>query len=188
MEEQADRPDDGWIDDSSSDEGSESAVLTKSAAKFRLKQGLREADRFYDDRADDMDEIWAQRKHQNPHTDSVLLCPLCFTPVCYDCQRHDVYASQFRAMFVENCHVVQNEILRYGNGKYVPGIATSKDSSTKAQLDEALKPNMQEEKDKVQPVDRPQDIYHPVRCDSCECEVAVYDHEEVYHFFNVIAQ
>lgn len=31
-------------------------------------------------------------------SDAVLSCPCCFTPLCYDCQRHDVYLSQYRAM------------------------------------------------------------------------------------------
>lgn len=29
------------------------------------------------------------------------------------------------------------------------------------------------------------DTYHPVKCVSCNTEVAVYDIDEVYHFFNV---
>lgn len=29
--------------------------------------------------------------------------------------------------------------------------------------------------------------YHPVKCSVCHTEVAVYDEDEVYHFFNVLA-
>jgi hypothetical protein len=29
--------------------------------------------------------------------------------------------------------------------------------------------------------------YHPVRCTVCSTEVGVYDADEVYHFFNVLA-
>ena len=31
------------------------------------------------------------------------------------------------------------------------------------------------------------DLYYPVRCTHCNTEVAVYDNDEVYHFFNVLA-
>lgn len=31
------------------------------------------------------------------------------------------------------------------------------------------------------------DCYHPVTCSNCNTRVAVYDSEEVFHFFNVIA-
>ena len=31
------------------------------------------------------------------------------------------------------------------------------------------------------------DCYHPVTCSNCNTRIAVYDSEEVYHFFNVIA-
>ena len=30
------------------------------------------------------------------------------------------------------------------------------------------------------------ELYHPVRCVQCNTEVAVYDKDEVYHFFNVL--
>ena len=33
-------------------------------------------------------------------SDAVLSCPCCFHILCMDCQKHDRYANQFRAMFV----------------------------------------------------------------------------------------
>ena len=30
------------------------------------------------------------------------------------------------------------------------------------------------------------ELYHPVRCSQCNTEVAVFDKDEVYHFFNVL--
>lgn len=32
-----------------------------------------------------------------------------------------------------------------------------------------------------------EEVYHPVRCEVCNTQVAVYDNDEVYHFFNVLA-
>eukprot|EP00429_Kryptoperidinium_foliaceum_P000933 CAMPEP_0176022776 /NCGR_PEP_ID=MMETSP0120_2-20121206/11095_1 /TAXON_ID=160619 /ORGANISM="Kryptoperidinium foliaceum, Strain CCMP 1326" /LENGTH=241 /DNA_ID=CAMNT_0017355923 /DNA_START=184 /DNA_END=906 /DNA_ORIENTATION=+ len=34
------------------------------------------------------------------NSDAVLSCPCCFNIVCMDCQRHQKYLNQFRAMFV----------------------------------------------------------------------------------------
>lgn len=42
----------------------------------------------------------ACRAHRS---DAILSCPLCFTTLCIDCQQHDKYDNQFRAMFVMNC-------------------------------------------------------------------------------------
>ena len=33
----------------------------------------------------------------------------------------------------------------------------------------------------------PEEVFNPVRCTQCSTQVAVYDSEEVYHFFNVLA-
>ena len=30
------------------------------------------------------------------------------------------------------------------------------------------------------------ELYHPVRCSECNTEVAVFDKDEVFHFFNVL--
>lgn len=35
-----------------------------------------------------------------PSTDAHLACPACFTPLCFDCQRHATRPTLFRAMFV----------------------------------------------------------------------------------------
>ena len=32
-----------------------------------------------------------------------------------------------------------------------------------------------------------EEYYHPVKCDTCNTEVAMYDKDEIYHFFNVVA-
>ena len=31
------------------------------------------------------------------------------------------------------------------------------------------------------------EVYHPVQCTECSTEVAVFDKEEVYYFFNILA-
>ncbi|XJO77750.1 hypothetical protein BDV3_002291 [Batrachochytrium dendrobatidis] len=185
---------DDWTSDSSFD--SEAGTITKSAAKQKLADNIRNADAFYDEEIDEADERWMQRQHQKgSKTDAMLLCPLCFTPVCYDCQQHQDYGHQFRAIFVENCRVIETEILHYPN----PTNSSSKKpvgknfkKSSPNVLDSSLQVDTHtdrvDEKSASLSRSRKEDIYHPVRCNTCDCEVAVYDHEEVYHFFNVIAQ
>ena len=40
---------------------------------------------------------------------ATLQCPLCFTTICMDCQPHEKYQNQFRAMFVMNIVVDWND-------------------------------------------------------------------------------
>lgn len=103
-------------------------------------------------------------------TDAILSCPMCFTTLCYSCQRyvahdkitqanmhlwitvrHEKYADQFRAMFVRNCHTVPGE--RY----------------------------------KMKGQDDSDEYFYKVICDTCGIQVAMLDEDEVYHFFNVVA-
>merc|ERR1712136_55625 len=46
-------------------------------------------------------------------SDAVLNCPACLSTVCVDCQRHETYKTQYRAMFVLNCVVMHDQLLRY---------------------------------------------------------------------------
>ncbi len=103
----------------------------------------------------------APRKAAN--SDAVLNCPGCFCLLCLDCQRHQLYENQYRAMFVVNCHVVEGERLRFP-------------------LSKSAKKNRRKEEQQED-----DELYQPVRCDHCSTEVAVYDKDEVYHFFNVMA-
>lgn len=93
-----------------------------------------------------------------PNSDAVLNCPACLSLLCLDCQRHEIYKSQYRAMFVKNCIVDTSQKLYYPiKGK---------------------KKNFNQNK---------QDEYYSVSCSVCKTAVAVYDKEEVYHFFNVVS-
>jgi len=67
----------------------------------------RDADPLYDEAQDDADEKWVSKRFVKSGrvSDAVLSCPACFTNLCFDCQRHDVYKTQYRAMFVQNCRV-----------------------------------------------------------------------------------
>eukprot|EP00058_Branchiostoma_floridae_P021577 XP_002607067.1 hypothetical protein BRAFLDRAFT_57355 [Branchiostoma floridae] len=151
---------------------------------------------FYDPNMDADDEKWMTRQREKyraineqksslgagpstgkpkaqpaPNSDAILNCPACMTTLCIDCQRHELYQTQYRAMFVLNCNVIRAERLRYpkksrGSKKQKKGVERL----------EAAEPGAEGD-----------DVYHPVKCGVCSTEVAVYDKDEIFHFFNVLA-
>ena len=72
-------------------------------------------------------------------------------------------------MFVLNCQIVRDEVL-----KYAP------------KLDKKSRKRRRKQEEKMA-VDALQEDFNPVRCSECNTEVAVYDKDEVFHFFNVLA-
>jgi hypothetical protein len=44
-----------------------------------------------------------------------------------------------------------------------------------------------EPKDDISSPSEGDEAYYPVKCDICKTHIAMFDSEEVYHFFNVIA-
>lgn len=82
--------------------------------------------------------------------------------------RHDVYDNQYRAMFVTNCKVDKTEILKYPKASK----RSKKRKKSKQSMDDTATND---------------DNFHPVKCTECNTVVAVYDEDEIYHFFNVLA-
>ncbi|GIY31593.1 e2F-associated phosphoprotein [Caerostris darwini] len=136
---------------------------------------------FYDPDMDDEDEKWINEKRRSyifpspnknansklkplPNSDAVLNCPACLSLLCLDCQRHEIYKGQYRAMFVSNCKIMDSETLSY----------PSKKKKSRRKNEDA-------------PTSNEKETFNPVRCSICNTEVAVYDKEEIYHFFNVLA-
>ena len=77
-----------------------------------------------------------------------------------------------------NCKVVEDEVLRY------EPIAKKRRKEKQGKLVQCNKTN-----DSLTSVNdgTSTERYHPVTCVECSSEVAVYDSDEVYHFFNVLA-
>jgi hypothetical protein len=100
-------------------------------------------------------------------TDAILNCPCCMTQLCLDCQRHQTFLTQYRAMFVHNCRVDES------NEVSVPEKRKRRKLSRREREDE----NKQcEEK------------FYSVLCEICCTSVGAFDvNELVYHFYNVIA-
>ncbi|KAK6028826.1 hypothetical protein OSTOST_05087 [Ostertagia ostertagi] len=105
------------------------------------------------------------------NSDAVLSCPGCMVLLTRDCQRHEIYNDQYRAMFVENCRVDQASLKIEKTGK-------EKRRERQRLRKMGLDPTEQS--------DSSEDIFLPVHCAVCSTNVAVMDHDEVYHFFNVL--
>ena len=78
--------------------------------------------------------------------------------------RHEVYKSQYRAMFTSNCVVDKSTTMKYP-------LQGEKGRSKKLEGDSSL--SGAEE-------------FFPVKCSACGTHVAMLDREEIFHFFNVV--
>lgn len=163
------RVDDEYLNDSSSDEDN------VSTAKGRSNQAI-DSDDLYDPYVDDRNEEWLvkkvgkQTKSNSSDTnaddtsimssDAIISCPMCFTVLSYQTQRHERYPTQYRAIFVENVKVSTTERLVTKPPKNINRMMSEQGNTT----------------------------FRPVECAICGTHVAVIEEdEEIYHFFQVIA-
>ena len=154
---------------------------------------------FYDPVADDEDEKWAERKRNEylclpsgrstssgisaakvTESDAVLNCPGCMTLLCMDCQRHEVYKTQYRAMFSFNCRVDFGKKLQPKSSKRK---GVTRRMGKEEEDDDEDHDGAGSESSKV----KKKKNYYETRCCVCNTQVAVYDDHEVYHFFNVLS-
>lgn len=126
-------------DEEESDTDSEAELETGVRTKKKRKHFTND-ELFYDPDADDQDAKWAsemrsrqsagptsgttqlksilkktpQSTTQKPvaSTDAVLNCPCCMSMLTMDCQRHERYNTQYRAMLVFNCKIREDEQLK----------------------------------------------------------------------------
>ncbi|OIW12756.1 hypothetical protein TanjilG_24689 [Lupinus angustifolius] len=123
---------------------------------------------FYDPDLDDKNELWAHKKRHGRISDAVLSCPACFTTLCLECQRHEKYLTQYRAVFVVNCKIEKDQVLSHN-------ISRSRKRNRGGERfngNEAQSSNVETLKQ--------------VCCSVCLTEVGAIDEDEVYHFFNVL--
>ncbi|KAL3995454.1 E2F-associated phosphofamily protein [Acanthocheilonema viteae] len=179
----------------------DSNLLHKALNKV-AKAAKNEAVEFYDSDEDEDNERWVrhhreqlkivkslsnsskedkrtkQKRNQDHETDAVLSCPACMSLLTRDCQRHDFYLNQYRAVFVENCNVVKNEVL------FLPLSGKNKRKARKNAA--GVKPNAIVDPANTAMLPK-EDLFHPVLCSVCATNVGVCNYEEVFHFFNVLA-
>ncbi|GFN85049.1 E2f-associated phosphoprotein [Plakobranchus ocellatus] len=167
-----------------SDEEEESSDLQHASNKPRHKV-ISNDDLLYDPDMDDKDQRWVDKQRQShrslasgkigkkANSDALLDCPACMTTLCIDCQRHETHKHQYRAMFVMNCTVDTSETLE------CPEQPKKKKKKGKTQSRQQVEESGSNTTNK--------DLFNPVRCTECSTVVGVYDIDEVYHFFNVLA-
>jgi len=138
------------------------------------------------------------------NSDAVLSCPCCFTIVCMDCQQHERYENQYRAMFVQNIAVRWDLTLQYDSqarmlvattAEAAAGASSdiSRSSGTHGETKEGLTDNTGTTTTTTKVDDdedgqaETQTVYYTVCCANCQTQVAVLDMtEEVYHFSNCL--
>ncbi|GAX19040.1 hypothetical protein FisN_8Hu263 [Fistulifera solaris] len=152
-----------------------------------------ETDDLYDENADDEDEAYVyshlrsgveesvriqqstqiqELKVLKPrNSDAILSCPCCFLIVCMDCQRHERYPNQFRAMFVMNIAVKWDHRLVYDERQNM-----------------LIEYNAPENTATQKTSNENEEIYYTVCCANCTTTVAALDMEdEVYHFYGCLS-
>ena len=80
-------------------------------------------------------------------------------------------------MFVVNCCILRDEVLKYFPKPEKKSRKRNRGRKQSEQQQVAAPGG--EEKEGAE-------LYHPVHCSQCNTEVAVYDKDEVFHFFNVL--
>ena len=128
-----------------------------------------------------------QRKVLKPrYSDAVLSCPCCFNIVCMDCQRHQRYPNQFRAMFVMGIAVDWQSKLIYDE---VRQILVPKPLTPPNEVPSDTLPILDESGEASTTLNHfyvPGE-YFPVSCRNCGTQVASLDMaEEIYHFYGCL--
>jgi hypothetical protein len=103
-------------------------------------------------------------------SDAVLSCPRCFTIVCMDCQQHDTYQNQYRAMFVMNICLTYKLIYDTHSKQLV-------------ELSSTTRGKTMDDHDGEGDAD---EIYYSVHClqRKTQAAAALDMKEEIYHFFS----
>lgn len=145
-----------------------------------------------------------QARLLKPRTsDAILSCPRCFNVVCMDCQQHERYSNQYRAMFVMNIGVDWSRKMMYddaiGGLKTYSSAATNRDRNLGGTIEEGedeeedvSMPDRIPHDDNIQSssntTDSAKEAYYSVHCSYCRLELAALNmDDEIYYFFACIA-
>ncbi|KAI3931151.1 hypothetical protein MKX01_029341 [Papaver californicum] len=95
--------------------------------------------------------------------------PEFYDPKLDNKDEHEKYLTQYRAIFVINCKIKINQVLR---PSYQKPKTSNKRGRDRGGIDEVCAST--------------KETFKPVSCVVCSTEVGVIDDDEVYHFFNVL--
>ncbi|CAD2085442.1 E2F-associated phosphoprotein, putative [Plasmodium vinckei lentum] len=129
---------------------------------------------FYDAKIDNYEEEYVNKKYRfcTQSEDSSLCCCGCFTPVCYQSQRHEYYVNQYRSLFAVNVKINKETIL------YENEINNTKSDNTFQQNEYQNIKKQNKEK---------AETYNPVFCVNCNNHIAYFEIENsIFHFFDVL--
>ncbi|CAB4392251.1 unnamed protein product [Rhizophagus irregularis] len=166
-------------DEEESDVPEASSKKSKKLLNQEQRKKLTNDELLYDPELDNQDELWMEKKLSRysskakqkvstsksseipSGTDAILSCPLCFTPLSYHTQRHELYSNQYRAIFVENCKIIRTEKLLYNENRLRNKNRKSKNEELSNELITG------------------QETYYSVVCETCGTKVAVIDEDEI---------
>ena len=178
------------------------------------KHEQKQADtRVYSDKLKDDSDMETASVSTNPQlekalmlkprtSDAVLSCPRCFNIVCMDCQQHESYANQFRAMFVMNIGVDWGKRMYYdeASGRLRP-CSPGAESDQGGRSAQQMEFDGQGDREGGGPIQVPHDNakeansggdngreqYYSVHCGYCHHDLAALDmKDEIYHFYGCI--
>lgn len=133
------------------------------------------------------------------NSDAILSCPRCFNVVCMDCQQHERYSNQYRAMFVMNIGVDWTKKMMYddaigglkayttngGNGGRTLGGIMEGEEEDASMPDRIPHDDILQSSNTTEPE---KEAYYSVHCSYCRLELAALDMgDEIYYFFGCIA-
>eukprot|EP00833_Pecoramyces_ruminatium_P006462 jgi/Orpsp1_1/1180494/evm.model.c7180000073643.1 len=135
---------------------------------------------WYDPNEDEKNEQWIRKKTHTikdkngklkKNSDAILTCPLCFTYLCFDCQRHELYHNQYRAMFVRNCVINRTERYRIPEENNKNNKNRNKNKKTKKSTVEDNSQKMDNEKSiNNNQNSLSEEYYYPVLCKYCQTQ------------------
>lgn len=143
--------------------------------------------------SDDDDESSIPRRQLRAlkprNSDAVLSCPCCFRIVCMDCQQHEYYANQYRAMFVMGIAVRWDMKLRYDTTtRCLVRVEFETPPTVETPVADRLIPILGVDPPEAEKDDIDNAMYFSVCCSNCQTTVAALDMtEEVYHFSGCLA-
>eukprot|EP00873_Tetraselmis_striata_P045821 jgi/Tetstr1/466085/TSEL_010670.t1 len=170
--------DDEEVDGSSDGEDSDSDSDSARGEAQRLASAAEQEEWMLDPDADERDAVWADAARGGRPSDAILSCPACLTTLCLECQQHELYEGQFRAMFVRNCALGGPTAAAARPGGATAGAKRGLDGQPGGAAGGASGRTRGG-------AGAGGDGLRAVRCGTCGAEVGVLDAEEVYHFFNV---
>ncbi|KAG8013476.1 E2F-associated phosphoprotein [Nibea albiflora] len=161
------------------DSDSEEEDTPSSSTGRRRKQRtiLTNDELLYDPDEDDRDQAWVDARRRQYSSRKRPAAASRSQP-----RQHEKYRTQYRAMFVMNCTVKKDEVLRYQTQQQQP---KKKRKRRRGGQNTDAAPN--ETPDPTPAGMDADEVYHPVQCSECSTEVAVFDKDEVYHFFNILS-